>query len=120
MHLGLKLTARSVSAPRSYGFFLSPENEACPRYHDCVRGKSGEEITDNPANTCGKLIGYRTVMPTARFASSLVIRKTRNLPFGDREDVIGCHKCVVDLYKPALHRLIVSYAQLNCTKQSQS
>ncbi|KAI5851466.1 hypothetical protein DFP73DRAFT_537251 [Morchella snyderi] len=113
MHLGLKLTAPSVSASGSYGFFLSPENEleACPKYHDCVRGKSSEEITDNPANTCGKLIGYRTAMPTARFGSNLVIRKTGNFPFGDREDVIGCHKCVVDLYKPALRGLIVSYAQ---------
>jgi hypothetical protein len=111
LHMGQKTAALAVSASGSYGFFLSPKNEVCPKYHDGVRGKSSEETTDNPANTCGQLIGYRTVMPTARFGSNLVIRKTGNFPFGDREDVIGCHKCVVDLYKPALRRLADSYAQ---------
>lgn len=113
LHMGQKMATLSVSASGSYGFFLSPENEACPKYDDCVRGKSSEEITDNPANTCGQLIGYRTVMPTARFGSNLVLRKTGNFPFGDGEDVIGCHKCVVDLYKPALRRLMDSYAQFD-------
>lgn len=113
LHMGLRMAALPVSASGSYSLFLSPcpRNEASPRYHGCVRGKTSEGVTDNPANTCGQLIGYRTVMPTARFGSNLVIQKTGKFPFGDREDVIGCHKCIVDLYKPVLRRLIDSYGQ---------